>query len=328
MNTLETMRLDKWLWCARFYKTRSLATEEIGKGRVTVNGQLAKPSKEVKTGDTLELRIGHEVRTVVVRGLSGVRSAAPVAALLFEETAASLAQREQSIATSLSAREPLRAPVNGVLARTELMDRAIADLTQLCERAPTPERLNLLGSTHKRRALTAESDPDARLAALAACADAYLASFEKGGRQEAYPFTNWASAALLASRLDTRRTDAWRQDLESDIARLQAVLQTRYDSEPDFWDGVALADLELVRLLARCIGAPASGARSRRPASLPRPCAEIAERIRDGYRSVITRGASPRERASVLENLDCLVILLGQDLPALRKALGEIRDAL
>ena len=91
---------------------------------------------------------------------------------------------------------------------------------------------------------------------------------------------------------------------------------------------VALADLELVRLLERCITAPASGARARRTASLPRPCAEIAERIRDGYRRVITRGASPRERASVIENLDCLLILLGQDLPALRKALEEIRDAL
>ena len=94
------------------------------------------------------------------------------------------------------------------------------------------------------------------------------------------------------------------------------------------FDGVALADLELVRLLERCINAPASGARARRTANLPRPCAEIAERINDGYRRVITRGASPRERASVLENLDCLVILLGQDLPALRKALEEIRDAL
>lgn len=213
-------------------------------------------------------------------------------------------------------------------ARTELMARAIADLTQLCERAPTTERLDLLGSAHKRRALAAESDPAERLAALDACADAYLKSFEKGGRQEAYPFTNWASAALLAGRLDAKRADTWRQGLGSDIARLQTALQARYDSEPGFWDGVALADLELVRLLERCINAPTPGSRSRRTASLPGPCAEIAERIEDGYRRVITRGASPRERASVIENLDCLVGLLGKDLPALRKALGEIRDAL
>ncbi len=82
------VRLDKWLWAARFYKTRGLSSEEIDKGRVRLNGQLAKPSKDVKIGDTLEMRIGHEVRTVLVKGLSGVRAAAPVAALLFEETAA------------------------------------------------------------------------------------------------------------------------------------------------------------------------------------------------------------------------------------------------
>ena len=213
-------------------------------------------------------------------------------------------------------------------ARGELMARAIADLTQLCERAPTAERLDLLGSAHKRRALAAESDPAERLAALDACAAAYRQSFERGGRQEAYPFTNWASAALLAGRLDPGRPDAWRQGLEADIARLQAALQARYEREPDFWDGAALADLELVRLLERCIGTPAARPRPRRATSLPAPCAEIAERIRDGYRGVITRGASPRERASVIENLDCLIALLGQDLPALRKALEEIRDAL
>lgn len=68
MNTLETMRLDKWLWCARFYKTRSLATEEIGKGRVTVNGQLAKPARDLRCGDTVALRQGPVARTVRVRG--------------------------------------------------------------------------------------------------------------------------------------------------------------------------------------------------------------------------------------------------------------------
>ena len=71
MNTLETMRLDKWLWCARFYKTRSLATDEIGKGRVTVNGQLAKPARDLRCGDTVALRQGPVARTVRVLGLSG-----------------------------------------------------------------------------------------------------------------------------------------------------------------------------------------------------------------------------------------------------------------
>ncbi|MGJ4748961.1 RNA-binding S4 domain-containing protein, partial [Leptospira sp. SA-E8] len=59
------MRLDKWLWAARFYKTRALAAEEIGKGRVQVNGQATKPAREVKPGDTLELRQGAVERTVL-----------------------------------------------------------------------------------------------------------------------------------------------------------------------------------------------------------------------------------------------------------------------
>ena len=94
MSELLSMRLDKWLWCARFYKTRSLAVEEIGKGRVNVNGAHAKPAREVRVGDTIALRQGQVPRTVVVRGLSGMRGPAPVAQQLYEETADSLAQRQ------------------------------------------------------------------------------------------------------------------------------------------------------------------------------------------------------------------------------------------
>ena len=70
MNAPATMRLDKWLWCARFYKTRSLATDEIGKGRVTVNGQQAKPARDLRCGDTVALRQGVIARTVIVRHAS------------------------------------------------------------------------------------------------------------------------------------------------------------------------------------------------------------------------------------------------------------------
>jgi ribosome-associated heat shock protein Hsp15 len=71
------VRLDKWLWAARFFKTRSLAAEEIARGRVLVNGQLAKASREVRPGDTLGLRQGVVARTVVVLGVSAVRGPAP-----------------------------------------------------------------------------------------------------------------------------------------------------------------------------------------------------------------------------------------------------------
>ena len=106
MNTLETMRLDKWLWCARFYKTRSLATEEISKGRVTVNGQQAKPARDLRCGDTVALRQGPVARTVLVRALSGARGPAPVAQLLYEETAESIAARELAAEQRRLAPEP------------------------------------------------------------------------------------------------------------------------------------------------------------------------------------------------------------------------------
>lgn len=102
----ETMRLDKWLWCARFYKTRSLAVHEIDKGRVLVNGASAKPSRELRPGDTLALRQGVVARTVVVRALSGMRGSAPVAQLLYEETAESLLARTQAAETRRLAPEP------------------------------------------------------------------------------------------------------------------------------------------------------------------------------------------------------------------------------
>lgn len=100
------MRLDKWLWCARFYKTRSLAVEEIGKGRVTVNGQAAKAARELRAGDTVALRQGAVARTVVVRALSNFRGPAPVAQQLYEETPESIKSREQAAEQRRLAPEP------------------------------------------------------------------------------------------------------------------------------------------------------------------------------------------------------------------------------
>ena len=98
MNELpvaDKVRLDKWLWAARFFKTRGLAVDEIGKGRVAVNGQPAKPAREMRVGDEVTLRQGTVPRTVVVKGLSEVRGPAPLAQGLYEETAESVAQRQK-----------------------------------------------------------------------------------------------------------------------------------------------------------------------------------------------------------------------------------------
>ena len=88
------MRLDRWLWAARFYKTRSLATEAVSGGRVHANGQAAKPSREVRPGDLLEITKGQVRLEVVVRGLAERRGPASEAALLYEETEESRAARE------------------------------------------------------------------------------------------------------------------------------------------------------------------------------------------------------------------------------------------
>ncbi len=103
---MEKMRIDKWLWAARFYKTRSLASEDIDKGRIEVNGQTAKPSREVKPGDTVQVRQGAVQRSVVIAGLSAQRGPAPVAQLLYQETADSIEQRAKQALQQRYAREP------------------------------------------------------------------------------------------------------------------------------------------------------------------------------------------------------------------------------
>lgn len=107
------VRLDKWLWAARFYKTRALAAEEIARGRVGVNGQPAKASRELKPGDRIELRQGPVQRTVLVRALSSVRGPAPVAQALYEETPESAAARLKAAEQRRLAAEPAAAIEQG-----------------------------------------------------------------------------------------------------------------------------------------------------------------------------------------------------------------------
>ncbi|MEN9419949.1 MAG: ribosome-associated heat shock protein Hsp15, HslR [Pseudomonadota bacterium] len=95
--TAQRVRLDKWLWAARFFKTRSLAAEAAVSGRVDVNGQPAKPARELHPGDEVRLRRpGGPACTVVVLGLSAVRGPAPVAQALYRETPESISARQQA----------------------------------------------------------------------------------------------------------------------------------------------------------------------------------------------------------------------------------------
>lgn len=113
-KTSTGVRLDKWLWAARFYKTRSLATQEIDKGRVQVNGQVAKPARELKPGDLLEIRqAAQSARTIKVVALSHVRGPAPVAQALYEETPESAARREEQARQRRETPEPALAIEQG-----------------------------------------------------------------------------------------------------------------------------------------------------------------------------------------------------------------------
>ena len=103
---MDKIRLDKWLWAARFYKTRSLAVQEIGKGRVLVNDQPAKPAREVAPGDLIAIRKEVPALHVRVVAVSGVRGPAPVARQLYEETPESVAARERAAEMRRLAPEP------------------------------------------------------------------------------------------------------------------------------------------------------------------------------------------------------------------------------
>ena len=120
----DKMRLDRWLWAARFYKTRSLAAQEIGKGRVTVNGQPAKPAREIAAQDVVSIRKEDPAMQVRVVALSAVRGPAPVARQLYEETPESLAARERAAELRRLAPEPAQGIAAG---RPTKRDRRLID---------------------------------------------------------------------------------------------------------------------------------------------------------------------------------------------------------
>lgn len=102
-DELEKVRLDKWLWAARFFKTRAIAATAIETGKVEVNGERAKRAKQLQVGDSLRIRLGPYHHIVTVRGLSEIRGPAPIAAKLYEETPESIKAREAMAAQAKAA---------------------------------------------------------------------------------------------------------------------------------------------------------------------------------------------------------------------------------
>ena len=113
MDDAGRVRLDKWVWAARFYKTGGLASEDIGRGRVSVNGQVAKASRELKPGDVLQWRVQSVLRTVVVKALSQQRGPAPQAQALYEETPESIAARQAAAEARRQGVEPAASIAQG-----------------------------------------------------------------------------------------------------------------------------------------------------------------------------------------------------------------------
>ncbi len=102
------MRIDKWLWAARFFKTRTLAAQAVDSGKVHWNGERCKPARDIRVGDSLRVRAGEAEWQLIVRGLSDRRGPASVAQSLYEETAESRARREEQAALRKLAGEPAR----------------------------------------------------------------------------------------------------------------------------------------------------------------------------------------------------------------------------
>lgn len=108
----EPMRLDKWLWCARFFRTRTLATQAVDGGKVRLNDARAKPAREIAPGDRLTIHIGEFEWSIEVLGLSMQRGAAPIAQTLYREDPESQARRQQQVAERKAAFDPA-APLKG-----------------------------------------------------------------------------------------------------------------------------------------------------------------------------------------------------------------------
>ena len=110
---MDRMRIDKWLWAARFFKTRALAIDEINHGRVQIDSQDVKPSREIRVGEVISIVQARMPRTVTVKGLSQQRGPAPVAQQLYEESKASLEARARAMELNRLSPEPALSIAHG-----------------------------------------------------------------------------------------------------------------------------------------------------------------------------------------------------------------------
>jgi hypothetical protein len=167
----------------------------------------------------------------------------------------------------------------------ERIESAILDLDTLCRRAPTTERLNLLGSAYKRLALIEDEGPR-RTEALVNMAEHYRLAYER--KRDAYAFTNWLAGSLLTRQRGETLATVDPASQQRELEALLRELAQRNEADPNFWDSASLADLQLVRLLSQPAAHPASAATpacrrpwpSSPPTATPSPAAPARARCR------------------------------------------------
>ena len=119
----DNVRIDKWLWAARFFKTRSLAADAVDRGRVRIAGQSVKPARAVKEGEIIDIDNGSDRWEVVVKGISGTRGSATIARQLYDETEESIVRRERNA----EARRLFPEPGSSIRGRPTKRDRRLID---------------------------------------------------------------------------------------------------------------------------------------------------------------------------------------------------------
>lgn len=128
MPAVPSVRLDLWLWAARFFKTRSLAKQAVETGKVDVGGQRAKPSRTIRVGDAMRISRGDELFEILVAGLSDQRGSASVAQTLYAESEASKANRLETLARLRAARSGYQPPGTKPDKRARRLIHALGDI--------------------------------------------------------------------------------------------------------------------------------------------------------------------------------------------------------
>jgi CHAT domain-containing protein len=195
------------------------------------------------------------------------------------------------------------------------INQAIDELDGIAARAPTTERLSIMGSACKRLAWL-PTDSNSRMEALINIANYYRQAFELSKKTDPYPFTNWGTAKLLATRLDPDRGGEWQTTLNDECQAMIQSARERNEKSPNFWDSVAEGDCKLVLLLNE-------------PPTTRDAADHAATSIIEAYRTAAQRGASPREYASVREHLEFVIAMIEtQPDSPLGHALQSIHSAL